>query len=42
MPICFDEAALHRKYDNSSDLSSPIAIVDLDRISEKISNPDIG
>jgi hypothetical protein len=42
MPICFDEAAQKAKYDNYSELSSPIAIIDLDRLSEKVSNPDVG
>lgn len=41
MPICFDETAFRAKTNNDSELSTPIAIVDLDRLSEKASNPDI-
>lgn len=39
LPICFDG----RGGDPADGaLSSPIAIVDLDRLSEKVSNPDAG
>lgn len=49
LPICFhprgdlpEEAPSHTAISSHVALSSPIAIVDLDRLSEKVSNPDTG
>ncbi len=39
LPICFDDT-LRGRYEDGQ--STPIAIVDLDRLSEKVSNPDVG